>query len=71
MVNLDHGPFNEYLLVRQPGDPRGIRGFPSSDYSEFGFVVEYIQNACFVMSKSSAETKEYLHLSDITRFFKK
>jgi hypothetical protein len=28
------------LLLWQPGHPKipGIRGFPSSDYSEFGFV---------------------------------
>ena len=71
MVHLDHEPFHQYLSVRQPGDPKGIRGFPSSDCSESGFIVEYIQDACFLMSKSSAETKEYSHLLDFTRFFNK
>jgi hypothetical protein len=51
--------------------PGGIGGFPSSGCSEFGFVVEYIQDACFVMSKSNAETKEYSHPLDFTRFFYK
>jgi hypothetical protein len=30
--------FAEFLRLRQLGYPRGTRGFPSSDCSEFGFI---------------------------------
>ena len=36
-VTVDHGPA-KFLLLRQPGFPRGTRGFPSHDYSWFGFI---------------------------------
>jgi len=31
----------EFLLLRQPGYPGGTRGFPSQDYSWFGFIGNY------------------------------
>jgi len=37
----------------------------------FGFVVEYNQGACVLVSKSSAEPEKYSNLSDFTRFFNK
>jgi hypothetical protein len=34
---IDHGLWKS-ILLRQPGYPRRTRGFPSHDYSWFGFV---------------------------------
>jgi hypothetical protein len=51
---MRHG-FAKFLLLRQPGCPGGTRGFPSSDYSEFGFIGYLFNVLYYEISKFNAK----------------
>jgi hypothetical protein len=53
VVNIGHG-FAKFLLLRQPGYPYGIRGFPSSDCSEFGFIGILLSICCLLLLKANS-----------------
>jgi hypothetical protein len=54
VVSMCHG-FAKFLLLRQPGCPGGTRGFPSSDYPEFGFFGYLFDDLYYIKSKFNAK----------------
>jgi hypothetical protein len=68
--SVEPGPLASYLdsaTRRSLGNPR----FSELDCSRLDFIAEYTQTTCVLVSKSSAETKNYSNLLDFTGFSNK